>query len=296
MRSLLLAVLAFAVSAPLAAQDLLIEEALPGVRFSKPVQVVAVSAEQRYYVVEQGDRNARPRLPSRILTLAPGDTEPTTFLDLRTRVAAIGGETGLLGLAFHPDYATNGRFFVHYTAPQTSNLDGGTIKTRISEFARSASDALEADSTRERIVLEADQPATNHNGGSIDFGPDGYLYIALGDGGGSDDQFENGQDLTTLLGTISRIDVDDVPNGESYGIPADNPFVGDASARPEIFAYGLRNPFKMDVSAEGIFVGDVGQNTWEEVNRVEAGGNYGWNTVEGPECFQGRPCDLDAFE
>lgn len=292
MRFLLVAVLALS-STALAAQTTVVEEALPGVRFSKPVQVVALQAEQRYYIVEQGDGNARPELPPRILTLAPSDTEPTLFLDLEGRVAAIGGETGLLGLAFHPDYQTNGRFFVHYTARPS----GSGLMSRISEFSRSATNVLEADPESERIVLEADQPASNHNGGSIDFGPDGFLYIAIGDGGGADDQFQNGQDTTTLLGAISRIDVDNVPDGAAYGIPSDNPFAQtDGPERDEIFAYGLRNPFKMDVSRSGVWVGDVGQNKWEEVNRVEAGGNYGWNTVEGPECFQGRSCDLDAFE
>ena len=284
------ALLAVSMATGAAAQSATVEEAFPGLRFAKPVQVLAGS-EQRYYVVEQGDGAAFPALPPRILTFAPGDTEATVFLDLEGVVAAIGGETGLLGLAFHPDYETNGRFFVHYTAP---GRDGFVLTTTISEFARGSDGA--ADPASERVVLEAGQPATNHNGGSIDFGPDGLLYIALGDGGGANDQFEQGQDLTTLLGAVLRIDVDDVPEGAAYGIPAGNPFAQtDGPERDEIFAYGLRNPFKMDVSESGVWLGDVGQNEWEEVNRVEAGGNYGWNEVEGPECFRGA-CDLDAFE
>ena len=241
--------------------------------------------------MEQGGGSGR----SRIVTLEPGDAAPTVFLDLDDRVAA-GGEAGLLGLAFHPDYEQNGRLFVYYTAPPGPG-DPGVLVSRVSEFARSASDPLTADPASERVILEEDQPADNHNGGTITFGPDGFLYIGFGDGGGGGDPFDNGQDPTTLLGALLRIDV---PEGEPYGIPDDNPFAAtDGPERDEIYAYGFRNPFKFSITSTGeIWVGDVGQDTWEEIDVVEAGGNYGWNEVEGPEPASrpGSSCDLSAYQ
>ncbi len=265
-----------------------VEFATPGVTFVQPVGVeVAPGQSERLFVLEQGSSPS----PSRILTLAPGDAAATVFLDLSSR-AATGGEGGLLGLAFHPDYASNGRLFVSYTAPPEG---GGAFTSRVSEFRRSASDALSADLASERVVLSLEQPRANHNGGTIDFGPDGMLYIGFGDGGGAGDPFDNGQDLTTLHSAILRIDVDDVPEGQDYAVPSDNPFVGGtAGDRPEIWAYGFRNPFKFDVSALGLWVGDVGQNAWEEIDLVERGGNYGWPQVEGPACYV-PGCDLDAY-
>lgn len=268
-------------------------EAFPGLRFEMPVRLATAPGQDgRLYVVEQGGGNQ----PSRILTLEPGDAEPTVFLDVSDRTIA-GGEAGLLGLAFHPEYASNGRVFVHYTAPTDDPVAGERVLiTRISEFARDESAPLVADPATEQVILEADQPDFNHNGGSIDFGPDGYLYIAIGDGGGAGDPYANGQDPTTLLGAVLRLDVDDVPEGEPYGIPPDNPFAAtDGPERDEIFAYGLRNPFKLDASEDGVWVGDVGQNRWEEVDRLVAGGNYGWNQVEGPVCYRSG-CDLTAYE
>lgn len=239
----------------------------------------------RIYVLEK---------QGRIRTLVPGDDAAILFLDLDVNSA---GEGGLLGLAFHPDYATNGRLFVSYTASVDAPEFGVRVmESRLSEFARSATDPLAVDPASERVLLRVDQPYENHNGGTIDFGPDGMLYYGLGDGGLAGDPLENGQDPTTLLGAILRIDVDDVPEGEPYGIPEDNPFAAtDGPERDEIYAYGFRNPFKFDVGEDGLWVGDVGQNTWEEIDVVESGGNYGWNQVEGPECY--RPgCDLDAYE
>lgn len=263
-----------------------IEPATPGVTFSRPVGVEAApGGGERLYVLEQGSSRA----PSRILTLVPGDAEATVFLDLSGR-AQVAGEGGLLGLAFHPDYATNGRLFVSYTAPPGET---GVLTSRVSEFSRSETDPLVADPASERVVLAVAQPANNHNGGTVDFGPDGYLYVGLGDGGGGGDPYANGQDPSTLLGAILRLDVDvtDLP----YGIPAGNPFAAtDGPERPEIWAYGFRNPFKFDVSEAGLWVGDVGQGTWEEIDAVEPGRNYGWNQVEGPACYQSG-CDLDAF-
>ncbi|WP_420454665.1 PQQ-dependent sugar dehydrogenase [Rubrivirga sp.] len=263
--------------------------ATPGVTFGQPLGVEAApgQADGRLYVLEKAGR---------VRTLVPGDAAPTVFLDLRDRTSA-AGEGGLLGLAFHPDYAANGRLFVSYTAPVDQPVDGvRVLVSRVSEFSRDPDDPLRADPDSERVLLEVDQPATNHNGGTVDFGTDGFLYFGLGDGGGANDEFKNGQDPTTLLGALLRIDVDDVPDGAEYGIPDDNPFAQtDGPERDEIFAYGFRNPFKFDVSEAGVWVGDVGQNAWEEVDQVVAGGNYGWNEVEGPECFQ-PGCDLDAFE
>jgi hypothetical protein len=211
-------------------------------------------------------------------------------LDIDARVRA-GGERGLLGLAFHPQYEDNGRVFVSYTAQPSG-------RSVISEFRRSSANPLTADPGSESVILEVDQPFSNHNGGKIAFGPDGYLYIALGDGGSAGDPLNSGQDLTTLLGSILRIDVDDVPAGETYGIPADNPFAStDGPERREIYAYGLRNTWKFSFDSENgdLWAGDVGQNAWEEIDLIEAGGNYGWRPVEGPECYVSG-CDLGAYE
>ena len=281
--------------APLAAQPVDVSDATPGVTFSFPLAVEiepgpgALHPDRIYVLEKQG----------RLKTLVPGDAAATVFLDLRGQVDS-AGEGGLLGLAFHPDYATNGRLFVSYTTPvDVRQPDVRVMVSRLSEFTRSETDPLTADPASERVLLEVDQPADNHNAGTVDFGPDGLLYYSLGDGGGGGDPYENGQDPTTLLGSLLRLDVDDVPEGEPYGIPDSNPFaLTDGPERDEIFAYGLRNPFKFDVGGAGVWVGDVGQNTWEEVNVVEAGGNYGWNEVEGPECYPpgSSGCDLDQYE
>jgi glucose/arabinose dehydrogenase len=219
-------------------------------------------------------------------------TEP--FLDLRDRMVSLRpgfDERGLLGMAFHPDFSSNGRFFVHYSAPPRAGGPSGWDHTAvISEFKVSENSESIADPASERILMQIDQPQFNHNGGHITFGPEGYFYIPLGDGGGSNDtstghpDMGNGQDITTLLGSILRIDVD---RGDPYGIPADNPFVG-MEGRDEIFAYGLRNPYRISFDAMGnndLFVADVGQELWEEVNIVTSGGNYGWNLKEGTHCF-----------
>jgi glucose/arabinose dehydrogenase len=201
----------------------------------------------------------------------------TPFLDLSDRVVS-GGERGLLGLAFHPQYQQNGRFFVNYT-----RLAGNQLQTVVAEYLVSASNPDTADRD-EKVLLEIDQPYNNHNGGMMAFGPDGYLYIATGDGGSSGDPSGNGQDLASLLGKFLRIDID---RGEPYEIPPNNPFVGQAGARPEIWAYGLRNPwrFSFDRITGRLFAGDVGQGAWEEIDVVSRGGNYGWNLLEGTHCY-----------
>jgi glucose/arabinose dehydrogenase len=225
-----------------------------------------------------------------IISVVSGSVaQQTPFLNIDSEVAS-GGEQGLLGLAFHPDYASNGRFFVNYT-----NNDGDTV---ISEFARGpgSSGEVVADPNSERILLTIDQPFANHNGGGIGFGPDGYLYIGMGDGGGGGDPQGNGQSLSTLLGKFLRIDVD---SGDPYGIPADNPFA-DGSGAPEIWSYGWRNPWRwsFDRATGNLFVGDVGQNTVEEIDAEPAGvggRNYGWNIMEGDLCFRTDPCSADGL-
>jgi glucose/arabinose dehydrogenase len=228
-----------------------------------------------------------------------GQLSPTPWLDLADRMVALDpayDERGLLGFALHPDYASNGRAFVHYSAPlREGGPDGFDHTSVISEFRLEGGDA--GPGATERIILQVDQPQSNHNGGALAFGPDGYLYITLGDGGAAndvgaghvDDWYDvnaggNGQDRSAnLLGSILRIDVN---AGEPYAVPADNPFAG--SAQPEVWAYGFRNPFQLAFDRAGdrqLFVGDVGQNQWEEVDIVTAGGNYGWNVKEGTHCF-----------
>lgn len=225
---------------------------------------------------------------------ANGELKTDPFLDLRSRMVALRpgfDERGALGLAFHPDYAKNGRFFVYYSAPRRPEAPGNFDHTsHISEFHVSA-DPDRANPDSEQILLQVDEPQFNHNGGALAFGPDGYLYISLGDGGRANDtgvghnpDIGNGQDITVLLGKILRIDVN---NGSPYGIPPDNPFVG-RDGRDEIYAYGFRNPFRMQFDSGGdheLFVGDVGQGLWEEVDIVVNGGNYGWNIREGTHCF-----------
>ena len=218
------------------------------------------------------------------------------FLDISDRVMYKDreNEEGFLGLAFHPKYAQNGRFFVYYTtrhAPHTSIVAG---------FRVSKEDPNRADPGSEVEVMRIEQPFWNHNGGTIAFGPDGYLYIGLGDGGAANDPNGNGQNLGTLLGSILRIDVDRKSSGRNYGIPKDNPFVGREGARPEIFAHGLRNVWRIAFDRETgvLWAGDVGQNTWEEIDLIVKGGNYGWNYREGfhPFGVKSLPADLKVID
>jgi glucose/arabinose dehydrogenase len=223
-----------------------------------------------------------------------GERLDEPFLDLSDRMIELRegfDERGLLGLALHPEYEQNGRFFVYYSAPLRDEGPSGWDHTsHISEFMVSEDDENLADLESERIILQVDQPQFNHNAGQIAFGPDGYLYIPLGDGGGANDTGEghpplgHGQDISTLLGSILRIDVD---GQEPYGIPEDNPLVGE-EGEDEIWAYGLRNPYMISFDAGGdreLFAADAGQDLWEAVYIVERGGNYGWNIKEGSHCF-----------
>jgi glucose/arabinose dehydrogenase len=210
------------------------------------------------------------------------------FLDLRGKVKDFSSrganEQGLLGLAMHPNYRQNGQFYVYYSHPTEP-------KSILSMFQVSQDNPNQADPDSEQIVMEIEQPYQNHNGGAIEFGPDGYLYIGLGDGGDRNDPQGNGQNLGTLLGSILRIDVDKPADGKNYGIPADNPFASTEGACPEIYAHGVRNPWRIAFDKETgmLWAGDVGQELWEEIVVIEKGGNYGWSGREGSHAFGNSP-------
>ena len=231
---------------------------------------------QPLYLTHAGDGSGRlfvVEQVGRIRILTQGRLQPISFLDISDVVLA-GGERGLLGLAFHPNYARSGRFFVSYTR----RPDGATV---VAEYRR-GSTPDQAD-RQERIVLVVPQPFANHNGGMIAFGPDRALYIGRGDGGGRGDPDNRGQNPYDLLGKILRLDVD---REAPYTIPADNPYaIG--GGRPEVYAFGLRNPwrFSFDRETGALWVGDVGQYAWEEVDVIVRGGNYGWRRMEGTHCF-----------
>lgn len=240
-----------------------------------PVHLISPPGDDRLLVLEQGGR---------VRVIRDGELLGTPFLDLSGQVSTSGSEQGLLSMAFHPDYAGNGRFYVNFT--------DGEGDTRVVRFSVS-DDPDVADPGSGALVLEVEQPYANHNGGHIVFGPDGMLYVAMGDGGSGGDPEGHGQDMSTLLGALLRIDVD---GGDPYAIPPTNPLVGDPDARDEIWAFGLRNPWRIafDPPDGVLYVADVGQDRWEEVNAVpasEPGLNYGWNLMEGPECFLTDPCD-----
>lgn len=244
---------------------------------SKPTALTH-AFDARLFVTEQ---------VGRIRIIADGQLLPQPFLDISDRVGSSSLEQGLLSVAFHPRYGENGRFFVNYTDR------GGN--TRVASFQVDPNDPNRADPASEQILLTINQPYANHNGGQLQFGPDGLLYIGTGDGGSANDPLNAGQDLGTLLGKLLRIDVDSNPGG--YAIPASNPFVNDDAARNEIWAWGLRNPwrFSFDRLTGDLFIADVGQNQWEEINFQPAksggGENYGWRIMEASHCFRTGACD-----
>ncbi|MEM7456229.1 MAG: PQQ-dependent sugar dehydrogenase [Planctomycetota bacterium] len=252
------------------------ERAWPSLRFNRPVHLCGAGDDSgRVFVVEQDGV---------VLVFDGADTEAhsaAVFLDIRDRVSRAGNEEGLIGFAFHPDFRNNGQFFVHYSS--SVNDPFGTI----SRFSVSVDDENIADQASEEILLELEQPFRNHNGGTITFGPDGYLYASFGDGGKANDPLKAGQDLSTLLGKIIRIDVDQTQDGLGYAIPADNPFVEHEQARGEIWALGLRNVWRMAFDRETgeLWGGDVGQDKWDEISLIERGGNYGWNRFEADNDF-----------
>ncbi|HSH04660.1 MAG TPA: PQQ-dependent sugar dehydrogenase [Anaerolineae bacterium] len=256
----------------LAVEEIALETVVSG--FERPLYLTH-AGDERLFVVEQAGV---------IYIVVAGERVETPFLDIRDRVNDGANEQGLLSLTFHPDYGDNGRFFVNYTRG-----DGSSV---VAEYQVSA-DPNVADVSSERVLMVVAQPFGNHNGGQLQFGLDGYLYIGLGDGGSAGDPENNGLDLTTLLGSVLRIDIDE---GEPYGIPGDNPFVTNENARNEIWAYGLRNPwrFSFDRLTGDLYIADVGQNEWEEINfqAAEAGGgqNYGWRQMEASVCYLAN-CD-----
>lgn len=263
--------------------------AFPGLRASRPLWFgTAPGDDTHFYVIEQSGR---------VLVFDPARPGESTVFFQRT-VSRDNNEEGLLGLAFHPDYAQNGRLFIYYSAARPR-------RSVIAEIQRDPMDPLRADPATEQVLLEVDQPFGNHNGGDMHFGPDGLLYISLGDGGAGGDPQGHGQNTQTLLGSILRIDIDtqDVACGLPYGIPPDNPFAaercqpGDPGAgRPEIWAWGLRNVWRMsfDRSTGELWAADVGQNVEEEVDLIQGGHNYGWNPVEGRVCYVAG-CDTSAY-
>ena len=243
--------------------------------------------EQPVFATHAGDGSGRLFIvekAGKILVLTADGLQAQPLLDITGRVGSNASEQGLLGLAFHPDFANNGRLFVYYT-----DRNGDTV---ISRFQTNEERTL-ADPDSEVVLLQQSQPAGNHNGGMIAFGPDGHLYAGLGDGGGAGDRYGNGQNLGTSLGTLIRIDVE----GDEAVVPADNPFVDQGDARPEIWAYGLRNPwrFSFDRATGDLWIADVGQNQWEEINRQLAdspgGENYGWPITEATHCYDADTCD-----
>jgi glucose/arabinose dehydrogenase len=242
-------------------------------QFEQPVFAAQPPGERRdLYVAEK---------TGGIVLVRDGEPLPEPFLDLSGEVST-GSEQGLLSMAFAPDYGDTGRFYVHFTDDEGD--------TRVQEYTRSESDPAVADPSTRRELLFVDQPFSNHNGGLVLFGPDGYLYIGLGDGGSAGDPMRNGQSLGTLLGKVLRIDPRPSA-GEPYGIPRSNPFADQEGARPEIYAYGLRNPwrFSFDRLTGALSIGDVGQDAIEEVDLVPPGGgagaNFGWSAFEGTQRF-----------
>ena len=268
-----------------------LEPVLTAAPLFKPVQLEVVpDGTGRVVVVSQAGR----------LMLADGVTAgggATVWLDITGRVDDGPNEGGLLGLAFHPDFADNGYLFVNYTRTPNSGPDAGQLQTAISRFTVGEPTSGAPDPDSELLVLTIDQPYGNHNGGGVAFGPDGMLYIGTGDGGWAGDPLDAGQDLGMLLAKMLRIDIDELDVSGHYAVPADNPFVGVSGARGEIWAYGLRNPwrFSFDPVDGKLWVGDVGQNQLEEIDIVVAGGNYGWNTMEGTKCYNAASCDTDGL-
>lgn len=262
----------------------LYEEAFPNLSFEFPVDIQSPKDRtNRIFVLSQPgvvyvfDNNSDTK-------------EKKIFLDIKEKVL-YGGEMGLLGLAFHPNYKENGFFYLDYTTDNPR-------RTVISRFRVSKTDPAVADPLSEEILLEVEQPYENHNGGQISFGPDGYLYISLGDGGSGGDPLNAGQDLNNLLGKLLRIDVDNKENEKNYSIPADNPLIGNSDGyKEEIFAFGLRNVWRFSFDKENrLWAADVGQNKWEEINLVEKGKNYGWRIMEAKHCFNPETnCDTTGL-
>jgi len=260
------------------------EEAFPNLTFEFPVDIQSPKdGTNRIFVLSQPgviyvfDNNSNTK-------------EKKTFLDIREKVL-YGGEMGLLGLAFHPNYKENGFFYLDYTTRDP-------MRTIVSRFQVSSEDPSVAEPSSEEMLLEVEQPYENHNGGQISFGLDGYLYISLGDGGSGGDPLNAGQDLKNLLGKLLRIDVNNTLGETNYTIPEDNPFNGNTSSfKEEIYAYGLRNVWRFSFDKQNrLWAADVGQNKWEEINLIEKGKNYGWRIMEGKHCYNPETdCDTSGL-
>jgi glucose/arabinose dehydrogenase len=257
------------------------EIAFSDLTFSNPLDFQnANDGSDRIFIVEQAGK----------IKVFPNQTDVSTtktFLDITSKVTT-GGETGLLGLAFHPNYKQNGYFYVNYTAPNP-------LRTVVSRFKVSDTNSDIADINSEQILLIINQPYSNHNGGCLAFGLDGYLYIGTGDGGDAGDPQNRSQNINNLLGKILRIDVDNPQSPLNYGIPSDNPFIDSSNTniQKEIFAWGLRNPwrFSFDYVSGNLWCGDVGQNAWEEVDIIDKGKNYGWRCYEGSHPYNIINCN-----
>ncbi len=277
MKKLLPTLLLLFISTLIFAQDVDIELFKSG--FSDPLSLQHVN-DERLFVVEQGGKIK--------IIQSNGTINGVPYIDISGLISS-GNERGLLGLAFHPDYANNGYFYVNYTKP---NGD-----TQVSRFSVDSGNPDLADANSELPIIDYVQPFSNHNGGNLAFGPDGYLYISSGDGGSGGDPGNRAQNIFELLGKLLRIDVDNPSGGNNYGIPADNPFAGnpDPGIKKEIWAYGLRNPwrFSFDLTENNLWIADVGQGNWEEINRVsisESGLNYGWRCYEGNHPYNTDNC------
>jgi len=252
-----------------------------GSGLSNPVFLTQPLSDGRIFVVEQ---------PGRIRVVRDGVLQSTPFLDLTSRVLS-GGERGLLSVAFHPQYATNHYFYVYFTTQTNGDI-------RIERFTTTSSPEVADPASSKLIITIPHSSATNHNGGLLSFGPDGMLYAGVGDGGGGGDPFQNGQNFNSLLASLLRLDVD---HGDPYAIPADNPFVNQSGKRGEIWAKGLRNPWRyaFDAPTGLLYVADVGQDAREEVDVVPAnqsGVNYGWNIMEGFACYNASSCDQTGLQ
>lgn len=275
MRAVLLAI-ALLLSTACSAQPYSLLPVFTRLELERPLAMVE-GAGGRFYVVEQGGR---------IVTFSREDAaDASVFVDLSARVDDGPNEAGLLGMALHPQFHRNGLVFLSYTR------SGQPLTSVIARYrSKDAGLSLEPDS--EEIILTVDQPYGNHNGGQIAFGPDGYLYVGLGDGGSAGDPQGHGQNTATLLGSMLRLDVAVTP----YGIPPDNPFV-QGGGRPEIYAFGLRNPWRwsFDRATGRLWAGDVGQNLWEEIDLIVRGGNYGWAVREGNHCYRRLRCPEEGL-
>ena len=265
-----------------------VENAFPALSFTDPVGIYdANDGTNRLFVVEQTGK-------IKVFDNDSSVENSQIFLDIESIVEQDGGytEEGLLGLAFHPNFSENGYFYVNFTRHNPR-------RNVIARYQVSDTNPNEANHQSSFTILEVNQPYTNHNGGQMGFGPDGYLYIIFGDGGSGGDPLGHGQNLSTLLGSLIRIDIDNPQNGLNYGIPFDNPFIDLSNARDEIYAYGLRNMwrFSWDLETGFLWGADVGQNAYEEIDIIHSGLNYGWNTMEGNHCYPiGSSCDTSGLE